>query len=278
MTQEPDELLDELLSADLDGETSPQEHDRIESDPELRSRRDALRAAALIAAQPPSPLPPATVDRMVQRAIDEAHGEDRHSRASVRSFSSSQSARARWRQTPALVAAVVVLLVAIGIGLIVTAPSRQPSDTASRGLASQEANKSAGATGDQGSPTSTGSRSGASEGPTGTPNNLGFLGSFTSSTALRSALEAKLPSIQPVPAPAGFHVSAGQADRCSAVIEAREPTLTRPNRLTTVAASLGGEPLVVLEYRARAVTSARTTTRVVALGAAACDEVLNFER
>ena len=54
--------------------------------------------------------------------------------------------------------------------------------------------------------------------------------------------------------------------------------LKRSNRQVADAASVVGEPVVVLEYRAPSVNGSGTTTRVIALGAAACDELVNFER
>lgn len=274
MSHVPDEPLDDLLSADVDGETSPAEHARIESDPELRSRREALKAAATVAALPPTPLAPAVVDRIVEHAMDGSRADGGRA-APVRSASSGSRARARWRQPPVLVAAAVVLLGAIGIGLIVTAPSgRHRTDTSASAAKGLTTDKAAGAEGRGVSPPST--RAGGS-GSTD-QNAVAFLGRFASVGELRAALQTTLPPVASAPAPEGSQVSSGQADRCATVVEARDPALTRPNRQTTVGASLAGRPLVVLQYRARAVKSGRQTTRVVALGAAACDEILDIER
>ena len=69
----------------------------------------------------------------------------------------------------------------------------------------------------------------------------------------------------------------GDTRPCATVVEARDARLKPANR-QAFAASLAGQPVVVLEYRTQAVAGNRATTRIVALGAAACDERVNFER
>jgi hypothetical protein len=280
MTDEP-HPLDDLLSADLDGETTPAEHARIESDERLRSRREELRSASKLAGHPPPPLATAEADRIIGRAAD-AFGTDVDDAADPSTSplpSPTPLSRPRPRQTRWLVAAAIVLLAAIGIGLIATdrSPDRQ-SNTASRAAEGRTESKSATPRSETGAPSSTTARSKSLQ--TGTPDSsptIGFLGRFASPGALRSALQTRGPTAVPEPAPEA-RITVGQADRCATVIEAKDPGLKRSNRRSAVAAFLGAEPVLVFEYRTRAISGNRTTTRVVATGVAACDERLNFER
>jgi len=70
MSDATNDSMDELLSADLDGETTPAEHDRIAADFELRSRQAELMSASGLAGQSPPPLDTATVDDSITRALD----------------------------------------------------------------------------------------------------------------------------------------------------------------------------------------------------------------
>lgn len=269
--------IDDLLSADLDGETTPSEHDRIESDPELRARREELRRTVDLLSRPPTPLTAASADGLIARALA-ASDADGLAPPVVPLAPPPRGAmsRPRWQQTPLLVAAAIVVLMAIGVGLIVTATSsHHNTDTAAeprRSTKSQSADnrKAAGA-----APKTT-----AANNPREVPpaaSAVGFIGRFSSPAALRLALRIKFPPLLSPSSPGAPHVTRGQADRCAAVVEARDPGLTKP-RVRSAAALVGSQPVVVLEYRARALTSNRLTTRVIAVGVAACDERVNFER
>lgn len=268
MTDEPDDPMDSLLSADLDGETTPAEHDRIEADAELRARRDELRLASDLVAEEPPPLNSVAVDEAVNRALGA-------SAPVVESPLAQIAARRQHRRPPRavqwLVAAAIVLLAGTGLALIVTdrSPSRHV-DTATRVVptvhpSAESRSKSAAPS------VNAGGLSGST---------LRSIGTFATPAALRSALATRVPasrdaaSSSAAPTP----VLAGQADRCATVVEARDPRLIRSRRLSVVAASIAGKPVVVLEYRARAVDNTRQTTRVIAVGVAACNERLDFQR
>jgi len=264
MSDATNDSMDELLSADLDGETTPAEHDRIAADFELRSRQAELMSASGLAGQSPPPLDTATVDDSITRALDALPTNDVDRPIDRREPSRRRSAKLRpvsW-----LVAAAVVLLAAIGLGLIITAKS--PSERAAKSTAGA-AHRPATTTIPLGS-----APRAASAAP------LAFLGDFASAAALRSELAARTPPARSTTsADRSPKLSAGQGDRCATVIEARNPQLLRSNRRAVDAATIAGQPVLVLEYQARTVTpSARQTTRVIAMGAAACDERLDFER
>lgn len=263
MIDDSSDSIDVLLSADLDGETTPTEHERIENDPELRSRRDRLRGASELASQPPAPLSSATVDASIEGALSEQHPLAPPRQVAAR--------RSRPRRTagpaPWLVAAVVILLAGIGIGLVVTArPSSQR----------QKATSSAPTT----VPGGHGKSADAELAPSASGGSpLPYIGDFATPAALRTRLAARIPAGQQSAATSRAPgLLTGQADRCSTVVEARDPRLVRSNRRAVVAASLAGQPVVVLEYAAKAVDSQRQTTRVMVVGSAACDERVDFQR
>lgn len=273
---------DELLSADIDGETSPSEHARIEADPGLVARRRELRAAADVAGRPPDPLPAGAVDALVARALDTL-GAAPLAPPVATSIPPPPTGppvapppppiplvRTR-RITPLLVAAAVVAVVAIGVGVIVAtkSPTKETNTAVRRSDRSAAAPKAVSPTGGGGPPTTA---QDSREGPF-----LGFIGRFSSAAALRTASKIGLPPETHTGA-SGVRISAGQADRCAGVLEARDPRLRPSGRRTPLSATIAADPVIVYEYEVRSITGDRPTTRVVAVGVAACDERLNFER
>lgn len=128
MNQPPPPLTDEELSAVLDGEAGPDVVARVRSDPSARARIDAFATAGRVLRDAPvTPLDATTVDRLVARSIEEVghqqprdgdgdgDGED-HDDAAVNPLAPGS----RWanRAPQWLVAAAVVALVAMGLGLI----------------------------------------------------------------------------------------------------------------------------------------------------------------
>ena len=251
MTDHLDPSLDELLSADLDGETTAEEHDRIEADPDLRARRDELQTASHAVKAPPAPLTASRVDTAVSRALGQS--------------SNVQTLRPPVRRTPPawLVAAVVVLLGAIGIGLIISAPSSRHADTAEEPDHHPRREQ-------------LGERSQCDRHSPRTHPRLHRR--FRVAGRVSDAFSAALPNAFRAPgALRAPDLSSGQATRCATVVEARDSRLKPANR-RAFAASVAGEPVVVLVYRTQAVAGTRATTRIVAVGAAACDVLVNFEQ
>jgi hypothetical protein len=159
-----------------------------------------------------------------------------------------------------VVVAAIVLLVVIGVLTLVTNSS------------------------DHDTPGGDGNRSAATSSTTTGPSSrarrlqLSDLGEFASPTALRAALRLATTAPSPSPRRAAPELTEAQVDRCGTVIEARDPGLTRANRRRTLVATIDGEAVVVLEYQATSVRTGRPTTRIVAVGVAACDDQLDFER
>lgn len=259
---ETDDSIDALLSADLDGETTAAEHDRIEADPVLLTRLAELRQASELAAQAPAPLDPAQIDAAINRATA---GFRPVSAVPPRRRAAFRRPRSQPKAVPWLVAAAVVLLAGIGLGLILTDQSSSTRPEAATATTAPAAQDKAAALGS--------SARSASRTP------LRFVGRFATPAALRSGLATKLPttpgetSTSRVP-----QLFPGQADRCSTVLEARDPRLVRSNRRTVAAASIAEEPVLVLEYRTRVIGGTGQTTRVIAVGAVACNDRVDFQR
>lgn len=131
MTNTPPPLTDEDLSAYLDDEVSPEVRARIEGDPKARERAQVLgRARDALRVAPVAPLSDDVVDSMIGRAIQELDSPDDAPVAPPASI--QQRRRGRTSQSATwMVAASVVALVAIGIGLIWSGvESTETTDTA----------------------------------------------------------------------------------------------------------------------------------------------------
>lgn len=113
MSRSPHPVSDEDLSAIIDGEADDALRRRVESDPSAVERLRSLQAASELLRTPPPPLEPATVDRLVARALEEASGAGSAEVTPLPRRASAAPAAPRW-----LVAAVVVALAAIGLGLV----------------------------------------------------------------------------------------------------------------------------------------------------------------
>ena len=124
-------LSDEDLSAYPDDEVTAALRARIEDDPQAQQRVRVLSAARdAVAAAPPTPLPPDVVDAMIARAIESLDAPADPPLApptSIRRGRRGGSAQS----TTWMVAAAVVALVAIGLGMVWSGvQSTETSDTA----------------------------------------------------------------------------------------------------------------------------------------------------
>jgi len=287
MTDDHTPTTDELASADLDGEVTPDEHARVESDPLLRARREELRSASAALTTPVPPLDPSVLDEVVRRAMDEADVADAGAAALTTTgpVRSLPERRARRGPPPFLVAAAVVALVAIGLAVVLSSRSRTQSSLAGKATAGDTGDKSASAGGSAAERRAVPAAPDATGGPTGEAPSAALdrdLGEFASADALREALRARFPAPAPVAGQGttrpATSFSQTQVDRCTGVIEARDERLRQKDRLHVAPATIRGEPVLVLEYRTTAVVGKGPTTRVVAVGIAACEDRINFER
>lgn len=133
---------DELLSSFLDGELTDDEAARLNTrltvEPALRSRLDALRQAADLAATPVPPLDAATSDSLVATAL--AAGA---SPPGVTDLGTARSARRTRRGARLAAAAAVVLVVGASIPLLANLSDSDDADTASSGSADADATTAA---------------------------------------------------------------------------------------------------------------------------------------
>lgn len=119
MSRSPHPVSDEDLSTVIDGEADEALLRRVHDDPEAVGRLASMRAAVDLLRTPPPAPDAATVDALVARALreaDEPAPSDHGSSADVTPLprrSAPGTAAPRW-----LVAAVVVALAAIGLGLV----------------------------------------------------------------------------------------------------------------------------------------------------------------
>jgi len=326
MTDHTSPLSDEELSAHLDGEAGPGVSERIAADPAAQARTASLAGAArAVATAPVSPLPSATVDDLVARALATAAGpaqvatgalDSKQNRdageqapltaaggrddSDVVPLSPRRSGRGRGVPPAWLVAAVVLLVVAIGAGLIVTGRNGGQRESASQTKSGTAASGGAG----EGLPSGTGGASsdggqdsasrgspgesptlGPGQGPptpssTTTPTNPSaqpaplWLGAFPSADALRTALAASFPSQSPPQAEGP--PSAASLQRCADQIRVTLALQGQP--LHRGYAAVDGAKVLVYEFASTSFRDQRPTTLVAAVGAASCDPVATFER
>lgn len=300
MTDPTPPLSDEDLSAVLDGEATPDVVARVQADPQARARLDAFRAVATsIGRAPVDPLAPSTVDDLVARALAEASSPAAATYPPptgdpvVTPLAPPRGDRSapRW-----LVAAAIVALVAIGLGLVWSGTNDDDTDTLA-GDTSTSAESSDGAGGGEGSASDSAESSEeptASEGPDGDvgqqPANpavptttidgdedlVGDLGTFADADELRTALARSFP-----PASA---LSRGTIARDDASL-ARCDQLNREvfeiddGPTETAVATVDGDRVFVFEYERVSFADETTPTTVVtAVAPDTCDQLLTFER
>jgi hypothetical protein len=313
MTDPSTPIPDEDLSAHLDGAAGPELAARIAADPAAAARLEALRHAAQVLADTPvAPLAPAAVDQLVSRALgaldDGAPTDARGAAVPVAArFSAApptpdgeppidgaappdtpKPARQGRRLPPTwLVAAAVALVVALGIGLVVTGRDRGGNDQASRSGTEVEAGAR--------TPTPPSSRSSdaataapksdhgmASGAAPSTTQGLAFgpgrvvdLGAFVSPDALRSALAPGFPAASALASPSGVPATAA-LQRCGTQVAVTLNLKGEPIHVGY--ATVTGHQVLVYEYPSTSYANKAPTTLVAAVGNQACDPVLTFER
>jgi hypothetical protein len=299
MTDPRPPLTDEDLSAVVDGEAEPHLVERVRSDPSARVRADQLHAAGqALRATPVTPLDAATVDAMIGRALDasvDTGGPD----PVVTPL--TPPVPGRRGPAPWLVAAAIVALVAIGLGLVWSGTRSDEGEFATVG--DQVADEAGDPAGDGDTMASaedaTGSRSDAEAGqadgaapealpapphgavPTtgGAAGNesasLPDLGAHDTAADLRTALRDGFPD--GLPLTSGTPVDSptrGAVDRCrnQAMVTF---DLEGPADAEGVA-EVDGRLVLVYEFEDAAVVDGNTY--VIARGIEACDPVLDFQR
>ena len=138
----PDDALDELASAVLDGEATPDEVTRVADDPDLQRRRDELATVrAAIAA--PVPVPAGAADQAVAAALAVLPAGDGAAPSSPSDGSSAEvvdlGAHRTRNRVLAAVAAVAVLALLLGVAPRVLGGRSTSTDAASAPVAASAA-------------------------------------------------------------------------------------------------------------------------------------------
>jgi len=322
MTEPLPPLSDEDLSAVLDGEAATDVADRAQADPVAQARIDAFRTTRDSLRSAPVPaLDRSVVDELVARALDqtdapattggvgadhsgpdqdpieEAHPDDDPSTddavvplAPTRSRSGGTP---RW-----LVAAAIVAVVAIGLGLIWSGRDDRGTETAEVSPSAErfdaDDGSGAGAGGgaednvaaeentdvaaeppiapDPGVPTT------SPGGPTGTADparSVTDLGPYASLEDLRTSLGVSFPT-ERLPLGPGVGPSAAAIDRCQLLMM---EVFDLPSEATRFGqATIEGEDLLVFEFAAPSATDGSPTTFLTVNEPTSCDARLSFER
>jgi hypothetical protein len=222
---------DEMLSAYLDGEATPEEAARVASEPRLQARLRELEAAAALVGIPVEPAPATALEAAIGAALAAADAPT----APVIQLDSRR--RKQWAL--ASVAAVVLLVV------IAAARVLQPSDTASTTALNQAESKAV---------TSTlGAPAAAEQAPAAdraTDAAASYVGAFATPSALvsgtRALLDARLAAATSTGA-AGATTATGAPFAALADCSPADPD--RGAVVFDGTATLGGQPVRVLVQR-----------------------------
>jgi hypothetical protein len=290
----PPPLTDEDLCAVIDGEARSELLERVAADADAQARLAQLRAASTaVAGATVPPLAPAVADSLITRALAAADGVDE-----PQTQDPAVVPIPRGRRLPPtwLVAAAVLVLVAIGVGLIVAGSGNHTSSTdatTALGASSHSAEKSAGAdstsagsTGAGRSP-STGGAAATTTRPNQTPaldngltvdaSGVGPIldyGRFGDSDALRKAFATSWAAGARHGGTPEETVSAKSAERCGEQVASLLSLRVGPDHIAT--AKVGSEPVLIYEFPAKASSDGRAT--VAAVSVATCAPVVIFER
>jgi hypothetical protein len=296
MSTEPPPLDDLDLSAVLDGEATDEVRARLADDVEAQARLEALRAArdSLAAAQV-EPLTDDVVDDLVTIALD------RGAEAPVDpgdpiddAVVAPLAARHRRQIPPWLVAAVVVVLVGLGLTLVwtgrddgaemtfetvgssISADDRTLDDAAREGApgASSSAGLDGGAT-DQSDQAEAAAPSSTVDGTVVDRLPLVELGAFTDADALRVALRDGFPTTPVADEGPATDDALTAAARCLGKVDDLFGTTGDP--VAVGVAVVDGSDVAVLELPFRT-DDGRATSLVLAVDQRSCIPLLSFQR
>ncbi|HKA04547.1 MAG TPA: zf-HC2 domain-containing protein [Acidimicrobiales bacterium] len=220
-TRPPSDELDELASAYLDGEVTPDERARVEADPDLRARVGELGAVRAALAAPPDPADAAARDRALAAAHAEAVASG--STAAVVPIGRHRRSRRGLAVVGAVAAAVIAIVL---VAVVTTRPSDHSPNTASLSTGARDVSGGGAATtasastsfeaatasptsAASGATTTTGATSAAAAPASGEPP---YLGAASDEPGLRALLNAgaasgaSAPAVAPIPVPSGCTV------------------------------------------------------------------------
>lgn len=260
----PSPFSDEELSASLDGEVTDEVRRAIEADPSAVARREELATAAGAVAAAPEPLSAPQVDDLIATALAEP----------IAPTAPVRPARSRtW-----LVAASIVVLLAVGLGLIwkgrTGTESATEFTTVGKSIGAESADDAAAGSG--------GASHGAGASSTVPPvassidAPVAALGTFASGAELRKAVAGDPDALRANPGDKGEGPSAAQLGRCAQQLQVALSIDADPTAYGY--ATVDGRPVLVYEFPHTSYETNKPTTLVAAVGQDACDEVVFFER
>ncbi|MEY2464022.1 MAG: hypothetical protein QOH64_2160 [Acidimicrobiaceae bacterium] len=224
---------DELVSAYVDGEATPEEVARVEASAELLARAEVMRSVAAAVASPSPPSPSDARDAAIAAALAEA--------GPGRNVTELAAVRARRRLRIASVAAGVLVALAIGAGLLAQAGRDDKATTTAAKTGVSAASSSAAAPERSGA---TGAA--AADGPAPDTFATGAtidLGDFADTAALVNATRARITALStPQDSAAGAGTAAAGAAPTSAGAACPRP----PGAEFEALARLDGETVTVL--------------------------------
>lgn len=297
--------LDDLdLSAILDGEASADVRDRLAQDPAAQARLDQLRSAqAALMAATVAALPTTEVDELVAAALHAAGGQapvvaepEPEPVTTDDPLVTPLVSRRRKPVPPWLVAAVVVVLVGLGITLVwdgrddaddnfafeTVGQSIRTEERSGEGTAGDNApasemaedDISASSPTEAGAATPDGDAAATTTAPTADRPGLVELGTFEDADALRVTLRDSFPTAT-ADTTTFDDTLAAAADRCLAKVDGLFQTFGPPTATGT--AVVAGEDVLVYELPYRT-DDGRDTSLVMAVGEQSCIPVLTFQR
>lgn len=306
-------ITDEDLSEHLDRRAAPDVAARIAADPNAQVRLEALRnASRALADTPIRPLDGATVDQLVSRALlasdDQGTPDGDHPATAVTALPSGPKAadafggdvasgglaltahQARRMPPTWLVAAAVILVVALGIGLVVSGRDTRGNDQAVKTAATESTAGNQGSASNSTDATSSdaaaagqasehGAASGAApsttQGPAFSAARAVDLGTFATPRALRTALADRFPDA-PATASSGGAPATTALQRCGTQVAVTLNLKSDPLRVGY--ATVEGRQVLVYEFASTSFTDQTPTTLIAAVGNQSCDPVVTFER
>ncbi len=292
MTDPLPPLTDGELSAVIDGEASPAIVARAAADPDAQARLGHLRQAALGVGQPVQPLPEQTVDALIGRAL-QAHEPGSATQAATEA-AVAPLVRRRGPAVPGwLVAAAVLVLVAVGLGLVWSGRDQGATQTANGQRTQTESAADSRKSSSAGTADSAAGGVSTTVDPAVPPHGLDTtttaanasqpatglvpLGSFASADALREALKTSFPAVDPTKAdPTSGSLANLQVDRCRDQLKTILSITSQPTHVGV--GTVAGKPVLVYEFATKSVADGTATTLVAGVGQTSCDPVVTFER
>ncbi len=307
MTEPLAPLSDEDLSAALDGMAGPDVEARLQADPSAQERLDALRSASQAVGRAAAAPVRGTFDALIARAIEvgTAPADTPPSPAAPTSPDGVVTPLAPRRRTSPglqrwLVAAVIVALVAVGLGLVysgthdgntqTTATGAQADRNTARGeddatSSASEGTDAAGESSGDGGSDEVPSHDSA-EPPLGAipdadptaqqPADLAQLGSFDDVSALRTILRAGFPA--DASNVEGERPTNASVDRCSAFAQTVHGDYSlAPDPDEVGYATIDGDPYLVYEFPVTD-PSAEASKLITAAEPQSCDLLFTFVR